>query len=280
MITADADIESVYHAAETRRFYNEDVRTRHTPRAVLFDLDDTLFDHEQASRTALARVHALHEAFARWRFEAFERAHARVLEELHVQVLSGARTVDDAREERFRRLFAESDAPADADRVRTTAITYREAYRASRRPVEGALAVLAALQPRVRIGVVSNNLLEEQQGKIRYCGFEPYVDALVVSEVVGSAKPDPAIFAHALAALDCRPDDAVMIGDSWAADVEGAEAAGIRAIWFNRVGRPAPRSTRGVLEIATLTPIDGVMRAIFESDSESGPGTDLSCASA
>jgi HAD superfamily hydrolase (TIGR01509 family) len=256
------------------------VRTRHTPLAVLFDLDDTLFDHAQASRAALTRVHGVDDAFARWPFDAFERAHARVLEELHVQVLSGARTVDDAREERFRRLFAESAAAADADRVQSTAILYRETYVAARRPVDGALAVLAALRPRVRIGVVSNNLLGEQQGKIRYCGFEPYVDALVVSEAVGTAKPDPAIFAHALDALDCRADDAVMIGDSWAADIEGAQAAGIRAIWFNRARRLAPRPAPGVREIFTLTPVDGVMRAIFEADVPSDLGTGFSCASA
>ena len=66
-----------------------------------------------------------------------------------------------------------------------------------------ARSLLAALKPRVRIGIVSNNLLEEQQGKIRLCGFDPYVDALVVSEAVGVAKPDPAIFARALEELGC-----------------------------------------------------------------------------
>lgn len=256
------------------------MRTPHSPRAVLFDLDDTLFDHERAARVALTRVHASHEAFARWPFEAFERAHSHVLEELHVQVLSGDRTVDDAREERFRRLFAESRAPADADRVRTTAVSYREAYLAARRPVHGALAVLAALRPRVRIGIVSNNLLEEQRGKVRFCGFESFVDALVVSEVVGIAKPDPAIFAHALDALDCGPNEAVMIGDSWTADVAGARAAGIRPIWFNRARRRAPEAVAGVHEIFALTPVDAVMRAIFETDAPSDLGTDLRCASA
>jgi len=271
---------SVYHAAETRRFYNEDVRTPHTPRVVLFDLDDTLFDHEQAARTALTCVHGSHEAFARWPFEAFERAHSRVLEELHLQVLSGDRTVDEAREERFRRLFAASEAPADAGRVRMTAVSYREAYVAARRPIDGALEVLAALRPRVRIGIVSNNLLEEQQGKIRFCGFESYVDALVVSEAVGTAKPDPAIFAHALDALGSGPDDAVMIGDSWAADVEGARAAGIRPIWFNRARRRAPEAAAPAQEIFALAPVDAVLRAIFETDPPLDIETNLRCASA
>jgi putative hydrolase of the HAD superfamily len=177
-------------------------------------------------------------------------------------------------------LFAESETPADAGRVRMTAASYREAYVAARRPVDGALSVLAALRPRVRIGIVSNNLLEEQQGKIRFCGFESYVDALVVSEAVGTAKPDPAIFAHALDALGCGPDDAVMIGDSWTADVEGARAAGIRPIWFNRARRRTPEAAAPVHEIFALAPVDAVMRAIFEADSPLDIETDLRCASA
>jgi YjjG family noncanonical pyrimidine nucleotidase len=280
MITADADIMSVYHAAETRRFYNEDVRSPRAPRAVLFDLDDTLFDHEQAARVALLRVHEAHSAFTEWRFDAFEQAHARVLEELHVQVLSGERTVDDAREERFRRLFTESDAPGDDERVRATAAAYREAYLAARRPVDGAREVLAALKPRVRIGIVSNNLLEEQQAKIRLCGFDPYVDALVVSEAVGIAKPDPAIFAYALEKLDCAPEEAVMVGDSWVADIAGAHAAGIRPIWFNRARRQAPDASCGVCEVFTLTPMDELMSAVFLADRPSDLGTGLRCASA
>ena len=51
------------------------------------------------------------------------------------------------------------------------------------------------------------------------------------------AKPDPRIFAIALERLGCAAADAVMIGDSWPADIEGARAAGVRAIWFNRSGQ-------------------------------------------
>ena len=271
---------SVYHAATTPCFYNGHVRRRHTPRAVLFDLDDTLFDHEQSARAALTRVHGMHDVFTEWQFDAFEQAHSRVLEELHLEVLAGGRTVDEAREARFRRLFAAAGADDDHERVRTTAVAYRDAYLAARRPVEGALAVLAALKPHVRIAIVSNNLLAEQQGKMRLCGFEAYVDALVVSESVGVAKPDPRIFAHALAALDCEAAEAVMVGDSWAADIEGARGAGIRAIWFNRSRRPAPAGSTGVCEVASLVPMDAIIDAIFPHDAPSNLGVPLRCASA
>ena len=246
---------------------------------VLFDLDDTLFDHEQSARRALTRVHQVHAAFAAWPFEAFERAHAAVLEELHAQVMTGGRSVDDAREERFSRLFAASGVAADEALIRETAAAYREAYVFERRAIDGALDVLVALKPRVRIGIVSNNLLEEQQAKIRLCRFDPYIDALIVSEAVGVAKPDPAIFRHALDALSCDAADAVMVGDSWAADIEGARAAGIRPIWFNRGKRPAPVGTE-VQEVAALVPIEPLMRAIFGSEPSPDSQSDLRCASA
>jgi putative hydrolase of the HAD superfamily len=115
---------------------------------------------------------------------------------------------------------------------------------------------------------------------MRLCGFDPYVDALVVSEAVGIAKPDPAIFAHALEELECAPEDAVMVGDSWAADIAGARAAGIRPIWFNRARLPAPDPSFGVSEVFTLTPADELMSAIFHADRPSDLGTGLRCASA
>ncbi len=71
-----------------------------------------------------------------------------------------------------------------------------------------------------------------------------------------------------------------MIGDSWAADVEGARAAGIRPIWFNRTGRQPPAASGGVCEISTLAPMDALMTAIFHADSPSDLGADLRCASA
>ena len=76
MITEGEDTISVYHAATRRCFYNGHVQHRHTVNAVLFDLDDTLFDHEQAARAALASVHRSHSPSTLWPFDAAERVRA------------------------------------------------------------------------------------------------------------------------------------------------------------------------------------------------------------
>src|SRR5262245_8736180 len=114
-------------------------------RAVLFDLDDTLFDHRGAARAALTDVHRRHAADVE--FAAFERQHMHDLEVLHLEVLAGRLSIDDARRERFRRVFNAVSVPLDEPGVHAVAAAYRHAYMASRRAVDGAAALLEAVRP-------------------------------------------------------------------------------------------------------------------------------------
>lgn len=88
----------------------------------------------------------------------------------------------------------------------------------------------------VRVGVLSNSegklaeLLEEIQ-------IASVFGAIVDSGRIGIEKPDPRIFAHALAALG-GGEPGIHIGDSWPADIAGALGAGWRAIWFGRRAQP------------------------------------------
>ena len=229
--------------------------------AVLFDLDDTLFDHAHCSRAALAGVRDAHPCFQSIEKEVLERSHASILEELHLEVLAGRVNLDAARVERFRRLYAMAGVEAPLELAQRTAVRYREAYVSARTEVSGAATLLGAIHPHARVVIVSNNVLAEQQEKLRQCGLDRFVDDLVVSEDVGVSKPDPRIFEVALERAGCAASTAVMIGDAWKNDIEGARAAGIRAIWFNRDGAAPPDP--GVPVIRSLEPVEPVLTLIF-----------------
>jgi pyrimidine 5'-nucleotidase len=239
-----------------------------TTRAVLFDLDDTLFDHRGASRAALTEVHRRHAGVGD--FEAFERHHARILEELHLEVLAGHRGLDDARRERFRRVFEEigiqlSDADADA-----VASAYRAGYLPSWRAIDGAADLVARVRAGARVGVISNNLREETRDKLVFCRLAPFVDVLVVSGDEGISKPDPRIFHIALERLGVTADAAVMFGDSWAADIVGAARAGIRPVWFNPRRAPRPADLPAVTEVFSLTPPEDVLAVLLAAPDRAG----------
>jgi len=231
-------------------------------RAVLFDLDDTLFDHRRSARAALEEVHRRHAATLD--FAAFEHHHGVYLEEMHIEVLAGRMPLDDARRERFRKVFLALGVTLDADVVDAVATAYRTGYMVNRRAFDGAASLLTALRPHVRIVIVTNNLLEEQQDKLEFCGLAPLVDVLVASGDVGVSKPDPAIFHIALTRAGVAASEAVMVGDSWASDIAGAAGAGIRAVWFNPERAPKPAEPGGVMEIHGLEPADEIAALLLE----------------
>jgi len=64
-------------------------------------------------------------------------------------------------------------------------------------------------------------------------GIGTYFDVRVFSDEVGVRKPEPRIFEVALSELGLPPAKVVHVGDDVAADVAGAKAAGLRAVWFD-----------------------------------------------
>jgi putative hydrolase of the HAD superfamily len=186
--------------------------------------------------------------------------------------VDGRLGIDAARTERFRRLFENAGERAGEAQTHATAALYRERYLSARQAIAGAAALLPEVRGRARVAIVSNHLLEEQQQKLRHCGLDRHVDALVVSEEVGVSKPDPRIFEVALDRIGVAARDAVMIGDSWSADVAGALAAGIRPVWFNRHRHSPPESEPAVAEVHALEPVGPVLAALFgEADATRRP---------
>jgi len=68
------------------------------------------------------------------------------------------------------------------------------------------------------------------------CGLADGLDAVVTSAGVGARKPDVAIFTAALELAGCEPAEALHVGDTAGEDVDGARAAGIRALLIDRSG--------------------------------------------
>ena len=68
------------------------------------------------------------------------------------------------------------------------------------------------------------------------CGLSDALDGVVTSASSGHVKPDPAIFMAALELAGCGADEAVHVGDTFAEDIAGAGAAGIRALHLDRSG--------------------------------------------
>jgi HAD superfamily hydrolase (TIGR01549 family) len=231
------------------------------PRAAFFDLDDTLFDHTRTAREALRVVRAEYPILQRRPFGEICREYGRLLEAIHPAVLAGRISIPTARRRRFESLARYCGARISAPKAESMSRRYRAEYQIARRAVPGAREILQRLRGRAIVGIVTNNELREQEEKLDFLGLRSLVDVLVVSEEVGASKPDPAIFRTALERAGVGAHEAVMLGDSWTADVLGADGVGIRPVWFNRF-RSVNLDPSRIDEITSLTDTRRVERVL------------------
>jgi FMN phosphatase YigB (HAD superfamily) len=113
----------------------------------------------------------------------------------------------------------------------------------------------------VRMAVCSNTLWRNDADSRRdweELGFGDYFDMYVTSHDTGFAKPHPAMFERALAALEVRPSEAAMIGDRPELDLAGARSAGLRSIWMRPPdfdGDPDPEANVVVSRWSEVPPV-------------------------
>ncbi|PWK06956.1 HAD family hydrolase [Tumebacillus permanentifrigoris] len=210
-------------------------------KAILLDLDETLFDHQHACASGLEAVRERCPELQQKSVKQLELEFYHLLNAMHHEVLQGRMTLEQARVERFRLIFRGCGRDVDGQDLQAVADFYSQVYQASRRPVPGAVELLTALRAQgTTIAVLTNHMTHVQVDKLEACGLLPLIDHLITSEDVGVQKPDPQIFHKALEICGVQPQDALMVGDSWSADILGAQAVGLPSVWLNRRRTPIP----------------------------------------
>ena len=108
----------------------------------------------------------------------------------------------------------------------------------------GAAEFIRAVHGRMKIALVSNGVSAIQRGRLAKCPLTPLFDAIVISEEVGAAKPDPKLLYVAMDMLGCTDKaQAVMMGDSATADIPAAVNAGVDSIFFSLKGKISDAAT-------------------------------------
>jgi putative hydrolase of the HAD superfamily len=109
---------------------------------------------------------------------------------------------------------------------------------------EGSEKVLAYLQQKYTLHIISNGFKETTLTKMDLSNLNPYFEHVIISEDVGVNKPDPAVFTYALNKAGATKEESIMIGDSLEADIRGAQDFGMRAIFFNPLNRDKPADVK------------------------------------
>lgn len=232
-------------------------------RAILFDLDDTLYRERRFILSGFAVV-------------------ARAVEDTDGVPAADAYRVLVAALRLGRRAtaFQELCDAYDLDRTRianwvSLVRVHAPRLRAGRRT----RTILAGLRTGWRLGLVTNGLPEVQRRKIDGLRLRPFFDHICLAGLPGhGGKPSPEPFFETCAALGVKPARAVHVGDNVETDVQGAQRAGLKTILLTlrscspfdglRVtssgveGSAPPRASRGVTTWAEQAPERGADRVV------------------
>lgn len=201
---------------------------------LLFDADNTLFDYDKAEAAALAN------SFQQFGLD-FDQTTGAQYRTINAQIWHdyelGHITQQDLRAERFRRLFTAVHLPTDAEAFsRQYLVNLSQAGHL----LDGAEALLRRLAASYHIAIITNGIADVQRPRLAASSIHDLVEAFVISEEVGVAKPDPAIFDVAFARMgQPAKSEVLIIGDSLSSDMQGGLNYGIDTCWYNPAGKTA-----------------------------------------
>lgn len=234
--------------------------------AVVFDVDDTLFDYVSACRAGIGAYLAElglpcgPDAVDRWLD----------LQDVHyARYLSGEISFTGQRRERAQVMAGQEFTDAEAD---AWFAGYARHFEAGWALFDDVVHALDALDS-VRLGVLSNSDSSYQEEKLRRLGIGDRFGCVLGVDRAGAAKPDPRAFRAAVTALGSEPSRSVYVGDNRDTDAVAAVSAGLLGVWIDRSGSNPGEVPPGVVRITTLAELPSVL-GISSHGISAGRGAD------
>lgn len=217
---------------------------------VFFDLDHTLWDFDKNSALTFEKIFKKHEVHV----SLNDFLHVYEPINLNYWKLYREERIDKAslRYGRLKNTFDEISVPITDELINLLSVDYIAHLSDNNHLFEGTFEILDYLKSKYNLHIITNGFHEVQHNKLRNSNIENYFKTVTNSEMVGVKKPNPKIFNHALTLAQVKPENSIMIGDNWEADILGAINLGIDAICFNVHGTELDNDIKQITNLLEL----------------------------
>ncbi|MDW2245139.1 HAD-IA family hydrolase, partial [Vibrio sp. 1287] len=222
---------------------------------IFFDMDETLCGTSQADRAAGQK-------FAAWIQQTYpqvsdpqaflQRYLQGVYKKLNAEFPQLVALLPD--ENAFRcgliqTILAENGIHIDAEQAQQAQHYFDSARMGAFTFFPGVKEMLTDLRKHYKLVVITNGPIFSQHPKLKATQMDEWVDHIIVGGEEPEEKPAASIFQKALNLVDVKPEEALHIGDSLAADIAGANNMGILSVWVNATGASNPTEITPNFEI-------------------------------
>lgn len=217
---------------------------------VLFDADETLFSFDIfAGLKVVFAKHAID--FSDSDFVYYQNANKK----LWLEYQNGSISADHLQVTRFTEWANKLGTPAKQlnDEFLDAMVHICE-------PLPGAIQLLNKLKVKAKLGIITNGFERIQKARIHHTGLNGMFDWLVISEIVGTPKPDKTIFEHTFALMNNPSRDKIlMVGDTIGSDILGGQNAGIDTCWLQHPGVLKPDHITPTYQITELKQLEDIL---------------------
>lgn len=200
---------------------------------IFFDLDHTIWDFESNSKQVLLELfdkYQLHKYICA--SNDFISAYKLENDKLWKEYRKGKIEKQELRSKRFDETL-KTFGVFDVDLASELGDFYVSTCPYKTKLMPFAIDVLNYTSKKYKLHIITNGFEEVQVIKLRESGIAHYFDEVIMSEQVGVKKPHPLIFKRAFQRSAALPQESLMVGDDYYADIQGAERVNMDAIFFN-----------------------------------------------
>ena len=199
-------------------------------KAIVFDLDDTLYDYISCNRIA-------EEVLYKKLNELFDISEEEATTKLYEAKKRVKKQLGNTAAAHNRLLYMQTLCELlDKNPIKYTKLLYDcywDTMLDNMEMFDYVIPLFEEIKRRdIKIGILTDLTAHIQIRKLNKLGIEDYIDVLVTSEEAGEEKPSDKMFELVLKKLNCNPDQVVMIGDSYEKDIMGAKKMGMKTIHF------------------------------------------------
>lgn len=202
---------------------------------IFFDLDHTLWDFEANALDTLREVYNLFqlETLGVIPFEQFYQRYLHHNSILWARYEKGFISSEELRWRRMWRTLMDFKI-ANEKLAKDISAVFLELLPKGKKVFEYTYEILDYLtEKKYSLHLITNGFDVTQKKKLESAALTPYFTHIVTSENSNSVKPKKEIFEHAVKLAGCNMDSCIMIGDNLAADIYGAQNAGMDTVFAN-----------------------------------------------
>nr|WP_272932298.1 HAD family hydrolase [Vibrio parahaemolyticus] len=239
-------------------------------KAIFFDMDETLCGTSQADKSAGQK-------FAAWIQQTYpqvsdpqaflQRYLQGVYKKLNAEFPQLVALLPD--ENAFRcgliqTILAENGIHIDAEQAQQAQHYFDSARMGAFTFFPGVKEMLTDLRKHYKLVVITNGPIFSQHPKLKATQMDEWVDHIIVGGEEPEEKPAASIFQKALNLVDIKPEEALHIGDSLAADIAGANNMGILSVWVNATGASNPTEITPNFEIRETVELKEILKTLAQ----------------